>query len=151
MLSGQEAEKVSQALLRCLSEGTIAWKGNIRHVPTDCDFSDVSAWEETVGSYAKNRYQNGAYWNTPTGWVCYAVAQINDKAACKLALQYVEELRDGDFRQGEEYGSPYECIHPEGNHHQNAVYLTSVTCPLAAFRVLGWLPDKEEAESARRD
>lgn len=147
MLSGKEAEKVSQSLLHCLYEGTIAWKGNIRHVPTDCDFSDKSSWEKTVkNGHVKNRYQNGAYWNTPTGWVCYSVAQIDENAACELALQYVEELRVGDFRLGEEYGSPYECIHPDDNYRQNAVYLTSVTCPLASFRVLGWLPDKEEAE-----
>jgi len=146
VLSDQQAHDVSQALLRHLSEGTISWKGNIRHVPTDCDFSDVSAWEETVGSYAKNLYQNGAYWNTPTGWLCYAVSQVDINAARDLALQYVQELADGDFRQAEEYGAPYECIHPDGDYRQNAVYLTSVTCPLAAFRALNWLPGPDKAE-----
>jgi len=135
-----EAENVCQALLRCLREGTIAWRGNIRHVPTDCDFSSASAWEQTVrANFRKNRYQNGAYWNTPTGWVCYAVAQIDPDAARELALAYVSELREGDFRRGEAYGSPYECMHPDGNYTQNAVYLTSVTCPLAAFRLLDGL------------
>ncbi len=144
VLSKQEAGKVAQALLRCLSEGTIAWKGNIRHVPTDCDFSDVSAWEETVGGRARNEYQTGAYWNTPTGGVCYAVAQVDDKAARELALQYVEELRAGDFRQGAEYGSPYECLHLDGDYRRNPVYLTSVTCPLAAFQRLGWIRREDE-------
>ncbi len=135
----QQRQTLCSALATALREGTIAWRGNIRHVPTDCDFSDHSAWEQVVGQRAKNRYQNGAYWNTPTGWVCYAVAQVDEAAAQRLALDYVEELREGDFRQGEAFGAPYECIHPEDDHRQNPVYLTSTTCPLAAFRRLGWV------------
>jgi hypothetical protein len=148
VLGEREEEQVGRVLLRALADGTIAWKGNIRHVPTDCDFSDTSAWEQTVNNAPKNRYQNGAYWNTPTGWVCYAVAQVDDNTARNLALQYVEELRAGDFRQGEEFGSPYECIHPDGDYSQNPVYLTSVTCPLAAFRRLGWIGGDGEAEGS---
>lgn len=139
VLSKQEAENVSQVLLHCLYKKTIAWKGNIRHMPTDCDFSEVSAWEKTISNTPKNLYQNGAYWNTPTGWVCYAVAQIDYKAARALALDYIAELKAGDFRQGEAYGSPYECIHPDGDYRQNPVYMTSVTCPLGAFQRLGWI------------
>ncbi|MFH1942730.1 MAG: hypothetical protein ABIL68_11580 [bacterium] len=143
-LGERNAMQVSRALSRALSDGTIAWKGNIRHVPTDYEFSELSAWEQTVNSaFSKNRYQNGAYWNTPTGWVCYAVAQVDAEASRELALQYVEELRAGDFRQGDEYGSPYECIHPDGDYRQNAVYLTSVACPLAAFQRLGWINDSK--------
>lgn len=103
------------------------WECNIRHVPIDADFSDTSAWEQTVNDDPKNRYQNGAYWNTATGWICYAIARVDEDAARSLALEYVEELRAGDFRQGEGYGAPYECIHPDGDYSQNPVYLTSVT------------------------
>lgn len=134
-----EEQGVSQALALALRDGTIAWQGNIRHVPTDCDYSGDSAWQQVVGDRAKNRYQNGAYWSTPTGWVCYAVAQVEESAARQLALDYIAELSAGDFRQGEDFGSPYECIHPQDNHRQNPVYLTSTTCPLAAFQRLGWL------------
>ncbi len=140
VLSTRNARRVSQALARALSDGAIAWQGNIRHVPTDRDFSELSAWEQTVNNvFSRNRCQNGAYWNTPTGWVCHAVAGVDAEAARALALEYVEELRTGDFRRGDEYGSPYECIHPDGDYRQNPVYLTSVTCPLAAFRRLGWI------------
>ena len=141
----EQQRHICQALADALRQGTIAWRGNIRHVPTDCDYSSDSAWEQVVGHRAKNRYQNGAYWNTPTGWVCYAVAQVDEEAARQLALDYTEELREGDFRRGEEFGAPYECIHPEGDHRQNPVYLTSTTCPLAAFQRLGWLADLQHS------
>ena len=51
----------------------------------------------------------------------------------RLPREYVQELRDGDFRKGPAYGSPWECMHPAGNHRQNPVYLASVSVPLAAF------------------
>ena len=111
---------------------TIAWQGNIRHVPTSDDFSATTAWEKALP--AKNQYQNGAYWGTPTGWVCYAIAKVDPEAARALAHEYLTELRAGDFRKGPEYGSPWECMHPDGNHRQNPVYMATVTCPLAAFK-----------------
>ncbi len=87
----------------------------------------------------RNHYQNGAYWSTPTGWVCFALAQVSPRIGRRLALELIAELREGDFRQGAAWGAPFECAHPEGGHQQNPVYLTSVTCPLAAFRRLGWV------------
>ncbi|MEE2725714.1 MAG: hypothetical protein VX792_01465 [Candidatus Latescibacterota bacterium] len=137
----EDGQRTCSALAHALSQGTIAWRGNIRHVPTDGDHSAESAWEQVVGQWPKNHYQNGAYWNTPTGWVCYSVAQVDQRAALQLATEYVDQLREDDFRQGAEFGAPYECIHPQGDHRQNPVYLTSMTCPLAAFKRLGWLVD----------
>ena len=122
----------SEGLAAALKKGTIAWKGGIRHVPTDADFSDKSAWEKALS--AKNQYQNGAYWDTPTGWVCFAVAKVDPAAAKSLAKDLVTELREGDFRKGEQYGSPWECFHPDKNHRQNPIYLASVTAPLDAFQ-----------------
>ena len=138
---GEDGQRACRALAHALSQGTIAWRGNIRHVPTDGDHSAESAWEQVVGQWPKNHYQNGAYWNTPTGWVCYAVAQVDGRAARQLATEYVDQLREDDFRQGPEFSAPYECIHPQGDHRQNPVYLTSMTCPLAAFKRLGWLAE----------
>jgi hypothetical protein len=122
------------ALARAVRKGIIAWRGNIRHVPTDSDFSEDTTWEVSVAR--KNRYQNGAYWGTPAGWVCYAIAKEDVRLAADLARQYVEELREGDFRKGPQFGSPWECMHPENDHRQNPVYMTSVTCPLAVFKKL---------------
>jgi len=120
-------------------KGSLSFQGNIRHVLVDDDFSENTAWELTVeGHSRKNCYQNGAYWGTPTGWVCYAIAQIDEKLALKLAKEYIDNLREGDFRKGSEFGAPWECLHPDNNYMQNAVYLTTVTCPLAAFYKLKW-------------
>lgn len=135
-----QAKAACTALAQAFAGGTIAYRGNIRHVPTTGDFSAETAWER--GGGPKNRYQNGAYWGTPTGWVCYAIAQVDVPAAQKLAGAYVAELREGDFRKGPEFGSPWECFHPDGDFRQNPIYMTSVTCPLFAFRRI----DSERAQ-----
>ncbi len=131
-LDDAHAEAVCKALTDAYRAGTLAWRGNIRHVLTTDDFSATTAWEKAL--CGKNRYQNGAYWGTPTGWVCYAISKIDFNLARKLAKEYVDELREGDYRKGPEFGSPWECMHPDGNHKQNPVYMASVTCPYAAFK-----------------
>lgn len=131
-LPPQIEQTACETLARALREGTIAWQGGIRHVPVNADFSATTAWEKAYAD--KNRYQNGAYWHTPTGWVCYAAAKADFAAAQALAEAYLAHLREDDFRNGPEHGAPWECLHPEENHRQNPVYLTSVSCPLAAFR-----------------
>lgn len=131
-LEPEKERAACAALAKAYRDGTMAWRGNIRHVLTTDDFSESTAWESSLAE--KNRYQNGAYWNTPTGWVAYAMAKADRDAAAQLAREYITELREGDFRKGPEFGSPWECMHPDGNHRQNPVYMTSVTSPLAAFR-----------------
>jgi hypothetical protein len=55
--------------------------------------------------------------------------------AHKLAVELVNHLRENDFRKGGVLnGGPYECFHPSTGVRQNPVYMTSVTCPLEAFR-----------------
>ena len=41
-------------------------------------------------------------------------------------------LRAGDFRKGPASGAPWECIRSSVGYRQNPIYVTSVTCPLAA-------------------
>jgi hypothetical protein len=130
--SPERTRRACERLATAYREGSLAWRGNVRHVLTTDDYSETTAWEST--DVEKNRYQNGAYWGTPVGWVCFAIAQVDAESARQLASEYVAELREGDFRKGPEFGSPWECMHPDQNHRQNPVYMTSVTCPLAAFR-----------------
>lgn len=133
VLSEEETKKTSRFLSQAYENGHLSYKGNIRHILTTDDFNDSTAWEYSLAK--KNTYQNGAYWGTPTGWVCYAIAKTNFKLARQLAKEYVEDLRENDFRKGPEYGAPFECFHPSG-HTQNPLYMTTVSCPLAAFRLI---------------
>ena len=128
---GDNLKKTCQFLVDSYKKGTLAYKGNIRHILTCDDFNDSTAWEISLAK--KNTYQNGAYWGTPTGWVCYAIAKVDIDVARQLANEYVEELKENDYRKGDEFEAPYECFHPSG-HKQNPVYLTSVTCPYAVFK-----------------
>lgn len=134
VLEGEMLKKTCFRLTEAYRNGTLAYQGNIRHILTSDDYSELSAWEVSLAP--KNTYQNGAYWGTPTGWVCYTIAKTDRKMAQKLASEYIRELRTNDYRRGDGYGAPYECFHPSG-HKQNPVYLTSVTCPYAVFKLMG--------------
>ena len=135
-LDARDARTVGETFVKAFAEGALAHRGSIRHVLTCHDYSENTAWDSTLGDFPLNRYQNGAYWSTPTGWVCFAMAQADEKAALKLAGEFIDELREGDFRRGEQYGSPWECFHPDGDVKQNPVYMTSVTCPPSSS--CGW-------------
>jgi hypothetical protein len=138
MLDEEQSKRVGQALADAYTAETLACKGNIRHVLTSDDASGATAWDSTTVTI--NTYQNGAYWGTPTGWVCYAIAKADKPLAKQLAKDYIDELREGDFRKGPQFGSPWEYFYPK-NRKQNSVYMTSVTCPLGAFKRLGWVPE----------
>ena len=125
------------ALSEAYKNGSMAIEGNIRHVPTTDDYSATTAWEKSV--VIKNRYQNGAYWSTPTGWVCYAIAQYDPLLAHNLAKEYIMHLRKMDFRLGNSnHNGPYECLYPADGYYKNPVYMTSVTCPYTVFNLLGY-------------
>lgn len=124
LLTGDERRQCLNTLVNAVRRGTITYKGAVRHVPTDFDASPVTMWEKTAG-IAKNRYQNGAYWHVPTGWLVSALWQIDRPMAKLLAGEMVEHFRDEEGK-----GAPWECLHPDGNYRQNAVYLASITLPL---------------------
>jgi hypothetical protein len=132
ILDAKNSEKASMILSEAYKEGTLAYHGNIRHILTSDDFNDSTAWEISLAK--KNTYQNGAYWGTPTGWVCYAIAKTDFQLAQKLAKEYIDDLRENDFRKGNGYGAPYECFHPSG-YHQNPLYMATVSCPYIAFLI----------------
>ena len=130
ILSGQLRLNAAQYLRDAYVEGELSQKGNIRHVVQSDDFSATSAWEKSVVPI--NTYQNGAYWGTPVGWVCLAIAYVDLPSAQKLAKEFIQELREGDFRKGDTFGSPWECFNDKLT--QNPVYLTSVAVPLIIFK-----------------
>lgn len=133
MLENDDLKKAATTLANAYKAGSLSYKGNIRHILTTDDFNEFTAWEISLS--AKNTYQNGSYWGTPTGWACYAISQVDSTAALQLAKEYIAELKENDFRKGDTFGAPYECFNKSG-YSQNPVYLTSVACPLVSFRKL---------------
>ncbi len=124
--------KACKALVDSYIAGTMAVEGQIRHVLSSDNYSVTSAWEKAAAQI--NRYQNGAYWGTPSGWVCYAIYQLDQGLAKQLAKEYINHLRITDFRiNPSTHGGPYECIFPADDYKQNPVYMTSVSVPYAAF------------------
>ena len=130
VLTGKSRLKAAQYLRDAYLRGELSQKGNIRHVVQSDDFSATSAWEKSVVPI--NTYQNGAYWGTPVAWVCQAIAFVDLPSAQKLAKEFIQELREGDFRKGDTFGSPWECFNDKLT--QNPVYLTSVAVPLIIFK-----------------
>jgi hypothetical protein len=130
MLTGEQTIKASRYLAGAYESGTLAYKGNVRHIVTTEDFNEKTAWEGAI--VARNTYQNGAYWGTPVGWTAYTISKTNAGLARRLVSEYIQELRENDFREGAGFSSPAECITRSGM--QGPVYLTSVSCPLVALR-----------------
>lgn len=127
-----EPRELLTTLTQAVREGKVTYKGAVRHVPTDHDFSKESAWEKTAGE-ALNTYQNGAYWHVPSGYLTQVLRKSDKKLARELVSDMVNHFRQEDFRLGEGHGAPWECIHPSGGYRQNPVYMASVTLPLEAL------------------
>ncbi len=130
VLEGDQLTKTCKFLTDAYKNGTLTKKGNIRHVLTSDDFSDSTAWEKSLT--VKNTYQNGAYWGTATGWACHAISKVDIEAAKQLAKEYIDDLREGDYRKGQKFGAPWECYNT--GSAQNAVYMATVTCPFIVFK-----------------
>ena len=96
------------------------WKGQVRHLPKG------EYWERQLVPVEKERYQNGAFWATPAGWVMRAL-NSRDPA---LARQMFRDLVD-DFRTG----GICECINA-GGYRQLDSYVNSATNPRAEARRL---------------
>ena len=133
VLSPEEARAARDAVINALRAGTITCEGAVRHIPTDHDASPTSAWDRVAPGVAVNTYQNGAYWHVPTGWLIAAIDKYEPVLAARVFRDYIAHLRSQDFRKGEQFGAPWECFGRDGAGRQNAVYMASVTAPLAAI------------------
>jgi hypothetical protein len=129
ILDKKQVEIASSFLAAAFKKGTLSYKGSVRHVLTDQDFNEKTAWESAI--VPKNTYQNGSYWGTPVGWLALLIAQTEPESARKLLAEYIAELRENDYRKGPNFDSPVECFTAEGI--RGPVYLTTVSCPLIAL------------------
>jgi len=134
-LEGNIRQKALSAINDAYRSGIMCYQGNVRQILTTANYSERSAWEKALSPI--NRYQNGAYWGTAFGWVFCALYHADKESFSKMVNEYIDELTEGDYRKGKEYGSPWECFHPDGNWRQNSVYKTSVTLPFTSLKRIG--------------
>ncbi|HRP57542.1 hypothetical protein [Agriterribacter sp.] len=132
ILNGEDALNACRHLADAYGSGSLAYKGNIRHIITTEDHNAETAWQKSL--VPKNQYQNGAYWGTPTGWVASAIAKVNSAYAQQLIKEYITHLRETDYRKGASFGGPFECITASGT--QGPVYLTTVACPYIVLKAM---------------
>ena len=92
----------------------IVEKGQIRHLPGGV------YWQEAC---PRDRYQNGAFWATATGWFVYTLDLVDPELADQTILDLVN-----DFGQR---GCLEWCF---GDLAQRPDYLASGTMPLAGIR-----------------
>ncbi len=131
VLEGKEAAQAGRHLAQAYQSGKLAYKGSVRHIIHGEDFSEETAWEDAI--VPKNQYQNGAYWGTATGWVSYTITQFDPEVASRLVSDYINGLRDNDFRKGAEFSGPYECYYPP-QYTRGPVYLTTVSAPYIVLK-----------------
>jgi hypothetical protein len=127
ILSPTARQRAVDQVLKDLETGQIMCEGALRHVPLDGDASAASAWEKSITPY--NRYQNGAYWHTPTGWLIAVLDRDHPRQAQAVFAEYLAHLRREDFRQGGSCGAPWECIGWGGKANQNPAFVPSVALP----------------------
>jgi hypothetical protein len=94
----------------------IVQNGQIRHLPAGV------YWEK---ARARDTYQNGAFWATPTGWFVYTLDLVDPALADRTVLDLVK-----DFQAG----GACEWIFKDKRQLPN--YLASASLPLAGIRAM---------------
>ena len=106
------AKEISHSLIK--NYKNIVWKGQVRHMV------EPEGWESVFPpshpNCMVNRYQNGAYWGTASGWVFRAIKKTDEA----LADQMLKELITFYREEG-----AYECVYPYG-YRKDLYYVASV-------------------------
>lgn len=133
-VEGAARDKALQAVLDGLDRGTIEQNGALRHVPLNFNYSCESAWEG--GSPESfNRYQNGAYWYMPAGWLAAVLYEHRPEHARAFLMRYLDSMKREDFREGRS-GAPWEWIFADIRSESVPAFGPSVTLPFAVLS--GW-------------
>ena len=129
VFSGITQDKMTLlALADAYATGRATVDGYVRHILTDEDFSDSSAWESAIVGH--NEYQNGGYWATPTGWYAYALYKHNG------SLDILEDFLRHTVKN-EHRGAPFEWMDEHTEQISGLNYGTSGVLPyIGAKRIL---------------
>jgi len=95
------------------------WRGQVRHLLKG------EYWQRLLTPVEPERYQNGAYWATASGWVIWALAAKDQKLARRVWDDLIADFRTNGI---------CECVN-EG-YRKLPSYVVSATNPLAAARRL---------------
>lgn len=101
--------------------------GQIRHLPGGV------YWEQGC---ARDTYQNGAYWATPTGWFVYTLDLVDPVLADKTITDMVAHFQ--------KHGA---CEWIQGDQRKLPNYLASAALPLAGIRAMLDRRQKEHGET----
>ncbi|MEI8197790.1 MAG: hypothetical protein WCI73_17995 [Phycisphaerae bacterium] len=128
LLPAEAKTRLLQTIARALEKNAeIEYQGAIRHVPVSLDASEQSVWERTITP--KNRYQNGAYWHTPIGWLLAILRDSYPAHARGVRDRWLSHLVA-------EEGRIWECIGWDGKANQNPGFAPSITLPLGVIQAL---------------
>lgn len=120
-------KRLADRLLALYRQGGTVREGHVRHLPPAGPFSGF--WEQTVA--APGKYQNGAFWGTPTGWYVAALSKVDRAAAEEMLAQFLAHLEVNRDR-----GAPWECFNPALDHYQNPLYCATVALPFISMAAL---------------
>ena len=95
------------------------WHGQVRHLPLG------EYWERLLMPVEKDRYQNGAFWATPAGWVMEALNRRDPGLARRMFSDLIDDFRVGGI---------CECVNV--GYRKLESYVDSATNPLGAARRL---------------
>jgi hypothetical protein len=116
---GERRARVLDFLVRHREQ--FLFKGQVRHLLRG------EHWQRLLTPVAPERYQNGAYWATASGWMMWALAQRAPELGREMWRALVADFQAHGV---------FECIN-EG-YRQLDRYVVSATNPLAAARRLGY-------------
>ncbi len=116
----EQTRKISRFLVSHYEQ--IVQRGYVRHIV------EPEGWQATLVPVPVGRYQNGAFWATPTAWFCRAVA-VTDRPRAEQTLR--DLIRDFMAH------GVNECVNDEYKNVPD--YVASATLPLIACRDFGWL------------
>lgn len=112
---GARRERVLQFLVD--NYPRMVWRGQVRHLLKG------EYWQRLLTPVERDRYQNGAYWATASGWLMRALAEKRPELARQM---FVDLMADFD-----QHGV-HECVN-EG-YRQLESYVVSAVNPLGAVR-----------------